>query len=84
MPPIAETCADNPRPEIDEEVADALRLLDSFDHGPCQNMQPEEKKLLYISVFHRHCRKAFKELDSDETFEVWKRFKEYGMRLLFL
>jgi hypothetical protein len=47
-------------------------------------MQPEEKKLLYISVFEGYCREAFEELDSDETFEVWKRFKEYSMRIPFL
>ncbi|CEJ62897.1 hypothetical protein PMG11_11382 [Penicillium brasilianum] len=76
MPPIVETCADNPLPEIDEEVVDALRLLDSFNHGPCRNMQPEEKKLLYISVFEGYWREAFEELDLDEAFEVWKRFKE--------
>lgn len=81
IPPFVEAFEENLPPETDEEVVDALRLLDSFNHGPCRNMQPEEKKLLYTSVLEGYCREAFEELDSDETFEVWKRFKEYSMRL---
>ena len=81
IPPFVEASEDKGLSETDQDVADALRLLDSFGHGPCRNMQPEEKKVLYMSVLEGYFRGAFKELDSDEYVEVWKRLKEYSMCL---
>jgi hypothetical protein len=84
MFPILETFENSPPSEIDEQVVDALRLLDSIDHGPLLNMESEEKRLLYKREIERDYREVFEELDSDEAFEVCKRFQEYSMHLLFI
>ena len=67
--------------ETDQDIIDALGLLDSFDYGPCKKMEPQERKLLYIRVFKECCKEAFEELDSDESIEIRKRFKEYSTYL---
>ncbi|CEJ62678.1 hypothetical protein PMG11_11171 [Penicillium brasilianum] len=79
MFPIFETFENSPPSEIDEQVVDALRLLDSIDHGPLLDMEPEEKRLLYKSEIERDFREVFEELDSDEAFEVCKQFQEYRL-----
>ncbi|KAF3399795.1 hypothetical protein F1880_008408 [Penicillium rolfsii] len=83
MLPIIENFENNTLSETDEQVVDALRVLVLIDHGPLLDMELEEKKLIYKRELKQHFKKFFEELDSDEAFEVRKRFEEYST-LLFL